>query len=54
MSKPVDPAKTVKRTKQELVDLVQEGCKRVACAGIQSGIIKCPFCPWIKKYFFNT
>ena len=49
-----DPAKTPKRTKEELLKVYQKGCKEIPCNVIEKGRLKCPFCPHIKQYFLDA
>lgn len=48
-----DPARTEKRTKEELLKIMQAACREVPCLSIEQGIVSCPFCPWLKKYFLG-
>lgn len=44
----VDPARTKKRTKQEIIKDMQDACKKIPCSVAAAKGIKCPFCPWHK------
>lgn len=48
-----DPARTPKRTKAEMLEIFQDGCRKVPCRQVVSGVLVCPFCPWHKKYYLE-
>lgn len=48
-----DPARALKRTKEELLEVFRAGCREAPCFTIEAGRLKCPFCPWINKYFLK-
>jgi hypothetical protein len=50
VTKPQDPARSVKRTNDERRKIAQDACRKVPCATVATGgYPPCPFCPHDKK-----